>query len=69
MTETSLNEIATGVLLDFVKWLSLRNKRTIFSSHDYAGCTSDLIEEFLSSKNIKYQYPKQNWTIRKGVNE
>ena len=64
MSQEKLNHIVTGVLFDFMGFLTTRKEQIVLSSTDAAGPEVEAIKEFLYEKNIEDADPLDRWEDR-----
>ena len=64
MSQEKLNHIVTGVLFDFMGFLTTRKEQIVLSSSDDAGPAVEAIKEFLYEKNIEDADPLEQWEGR-----
>lgn len=64
MSQEKLNHIVTGVLNDFMGFLTSRKERIVLSASDDASPAVKAIEEFLSKRNVEYVDPLFHWESR-----
>ena len=64
MSQEKLNHIVTGVLFDFMGFLTTRKEQIVLSSSDDASPAVEAIKEFLYEKNIEDADPLEQWEGR-----
>lgn len=64
MSPESLNHIVTGVLNDFMGYLTTRKEQIVLSSSDDAAPAVEAIKNFLHKKNVEYAEPNFQWEGR-----
>lgn len=64
MSQESLNHVVTGVLFDFIGFLTTREERIVLSAADDASPAVKAIEDFLYEKNIEDADPLYRWEVR-----
>jgi len=61
MSQEKLNHVVTGVLYDFMGFLTTRKERIVLSSSDDASPAVETIKEFLLERNIEDVDPLFQW--------
>lgn len=64
MSQEKLNHVVTGVLFDFMGFLTTRKEQIVLSSADDASPAVEAIKEFLYEKNIEDADPLEQWEDR-----
>lgn len=64
MSQEKLNHVVTGVLFDFMGFLTTRKEQIVLSSADDASPAVEAIKEFLYEKNIEDADPLDQWEDR-----
>lgn len=64
MSEEKLNHIVTGVLFDFMGFLTTRKERLVLSSVDDSAPAAEAVEEFLLKRNVEDADPLFQWPDR-----
>ena len=64
MSQESLNHVVTGVLFDFMGFLTTRKEQIVLSSSDDASPAVEAIKDFLYEKNIEDADPLEQWEGR-----
>lgn len=64
MSQEKLNHVVTGVLYDFMGYLTTREEQIVLSSHDDASPAVTTIEDFLLKRNVDYADPLHQWEDR-----
>ena len=64
MSQEKLNHVVTGVLFDFMGFLTTRKEQIVLSSSDDASPAVEAIKEFLYEKNIEDADPLEQWEGR-----
>ena len=64
MSQEKLNHVVTGVLNDFMGFLTARKERLILSASDDVSPAVKAIKDFLYEKNIESAEPLSYWEGR-----
>ena len=64
MSQEKLNHVVTGVLNDFMAFLTARKEQITLSSSDAVSPAVEAIKNFLLEKNIEYADPLFQWEDR-----
>ena len=64
MSEEKLNHIVTGVLFDFMGFLTTRKERIVLSSSDDASPAVGAIKDFLFKRDVADADPLFKWMDR-----
>lgn len=64
MSQEKLNHVVTGVLFDFIGFLTSRKERIVLSSSDDAVPAVEALRAFLYEKNIEDADPLDQWEDR-----
>ena len=64
MSQEKLNHVVTGVLFDFMGFLTTRKEQIVLSSADDANPAVEAIKEFLLKRNVKDADPLFQWEDR-----
>ena len=64
MSQEKLNHVVTGVLYDFMKFLTTRKEQIVSSLDEETTAEIGAIQEFLLQRNIKDAEPLFQWEDR-----
>lgn len=64
MSEEKLNHIVTGVLFDFMGFLTTRKEQIVLSSSDNASPAVEAITDFLFKRDVADADPSFQWMDR-----